>query len=134
MAYNNEAKRIFNWYGHQLLRAIKHYLNDGLPTKTLYTLREMIDDMPDGEDNEQLIRVLNCKECCSVKADMYGNARYIIPISYFAKDGVVNEKSVLHMARGIFKKYKGRNGEYLVTTASSRYELLVKVIMVLGRE
>lgn len=50
------------------------------------------------------------------------------------KGEVVNENFVLSMTEGVFKKYNGRSGEYLVTTASSRYELLAKAIMVLGRE
>lgn len=94
----------------------------------------MIDNMPDSEDKEQLVRVLNCDDYRSVKADKYGNPRYIISIVYFSKDGVVNEKFVLRLTKGVFKKYNGWSGEYLVTTASSRYELLTKVIMVLGRE
>lgn len=130
MAYNNEAKRLFEQHHLKLPKLIKHYrlgLGDD-------TIRRMIYDMPDSEDKEQLVRVLNCDECGSVKADKYGNSRYIIPIGYFAKDGVVNEKFVLRMSKGVFKKYNGWSGEYLVATVSSRYELLLKVIMVLGRE
>lgn len=130
MAYNNEAKRLFEQHHLELPKLIKHYrlgLGDD-------TIRRMIYDMPDSEDKEQLVRVLNCDECGSVKADKYGNSRYIIPIEYFAKDGVVNEKFVLRLTKGVFKKYNGWSGEYLVTIASSRYELLSKVIMVLGRE
>lgn len=130
MAYNNEAKRLFEQHHLKLPKLIKHYrlgLGDD-------TIRRMIYDMPDSEDKEQLVRVLNCDECGSVKADKYGNSRYIIPIEYFAKDGVVNEKFVLRLTKGVFKKYNGWSGEYLVTIASSRYELLSKVIMVLGRE
>lgn len=98
------------------------------------TIRSMIHDMPDSEDKEHLVRILNCNDIGSVKADKYGNSRYITPIQYFAKDGVVNEKFVLRMTKGVFKKYNGGSGKYLVTTASSRYELLTKAIMVLGRE
>ena len=132
MAYSNEAKRLFEQHHLKLPKLIKHYrlgldLGDN-------TIADMLANMPDSEDKEHLIRVLNCDECGSLKADKYGNPRYIIPIEYFAKDGVVNEKFVLRMSKGVFKKYNGRGGEYLVTTASSRYELLTKVIMVLGRD
>ena len=130
MAYNNEAKRLFEQHNLKLPKLIKHYrrnLDDD-------TLVRMLDDMPKSDDKEQLIRVLNCNDVCSVKADKYGNPRHIIPIEYFAKDGVVNEKFVLRLTKGVFKKYNGWSGEYLVTIASSRYELLSKVIMVLGRE
>lgn len=130
MAYNNEAKRLFEQHHLKLPKLIKHYrlgLGDD-------TIRRMIYDMPDSKDKEQLVRVLNCDECGSIKADKYGNPQYIIPIGYFAKDGVVNEKFILGMTKGVFKKYNGWSGEYLVATASSRCELLLKVIMVLGRE
>lgn len=130
MAYNNEAKRLFEQHNLKLPKLIRHYrldLGDN-------TIRRMIYDMPDSEDKEHLVRILNCDEVCSVKADKYGNSRYIIPIQYFAKDGVANEKFVLRMTKGVFKKYNGLSGEYLVATASSRYELLTKAIMVLGRD
>lgn len=130
MAYNNEAKRLFEQHHLKLPKLIKHYrlgLGDD-------TIRGMIYDMPDSEDKEHLVRILNCDEVGSVKEDKCGNSRYIIPIQYFAKDGVVNEKFVLRMTKGVFKKYNGWSGEYLVTTASSRYELLTKAIMVLGRD
>lgn len=130
MAYNNEAKRLFEQHNLKLPKLIRHYrlgLGDD-------TIRRMIYDMPDSEDKEQLVRVLNCNDCGSVKEDKHGNPRYIIPIEYFAKDGVVNEKFVLRLTKGVFKKYNGWSGEYLVAIASSRYELLLKVIMVLGRE
>lgn len=130
MAYNNEAKRLFEQHHLKLPKLIKHYqlgLGDD-------TIRGMIYDMPDSEDKEHLLRVLNCTDVGSVKADKYGNSRYIIPIQYFAKNGVVNEKFVRSLTEGVFKKYNGWSGEYLVATASSRYELLVKVIMVLGRD
>ena len=90
--------------------------------------------MPDSEDEAHLIRVLNCDECALVRADKYGNPRCIIPIECFSKDGVVNEKFVLRMGKDVFKKYNGGKAEYLVAIASSRYELLSKVIMVLGRD
>lgn len=130
MAYNNEAKRLFEQYHLKLPKLIKDYRG------ILYydNITRMINNMPDSEDKEQLVRVLNCDECVSVRADKYGNSRYIIPIRYFSKDGVVNEKFVLRMTKGVFKKYNGLSGEYLVATASSPYELLLKVIMVLGRE
>lgn len=130
MAYNNEAKRLFEQHHLKLPKLIKHYrlgLGDD-------TIRRMIYDMPDSEDKKQLVRVLNCNDCVSVKADKYGNPRYIIPIEYFAKDGVVNEKFILGMTKGVFKKYNGWSGNYLVATASSKYELLLKAIMVLGRD
>lgn len=132
MAYNNEAQRLFEQHHLKLPKLIKHYrlgldLGDN-------TIADMLANTPDSEDKAHLIRVLNCDECGSVKADKYGNPRYIIPIEYFAKDGVVNEKFVLRMVKGVFKKYNGWSGEYLTTTASSRYELLTKVIMVLGRD
>lgn len=132
MAYNNEAKRLFEQHHLKLPKLIKHYrlgldLGDN-------TIADMLANMPDSEDKAHLIRVLNCDEWGSVSADKYGNPRYIISTEYFAKDGVVNEKFVLRMSKGVFKKYNGRSGECLVTTASSRYELLTKVIMVLGRD
>lgn len=130
MAYNIEAKRLFEQHSLTLPKLIKHYrlgLDDN-------AIADMLANMPDSEDKEHLIRVLNCDECGSVSADKYGRPRYIIHIEYFVKDGVINEKFVLRMAKGVFKKYNGWSGEYLVTTASSRYELLTKVIMVLGRE
>lgn len=130
MAFNNEAKRLFEQYHLKLPKLIKDYRG------VLYydNITRMIDNMPDSEDKEQLVRVLNCDDCASVRADKYGNPRYIIPIGYFSKDGVVNEKFVLRLAKDVFKKYNGGRAEYLVAIASSRYELLSKVIMVLGRE
>lgn len=130
MAYNNEAKRLFERLNLKLPKLIKDYRG------VLYydDISRMLDPMPDSEDKKQLVRVLNCNDVGSVKADKYGNPRYIIPIEYFAKDGVVNEKFVLGLVKGVFKKYNGWSGEYLVATASSRYELLTKVIMVLGRD
>lgn len=130
MAYNNEAKRLFERLNLKLLKLIKDYRG------VLYydDISRMLDPMPDSEDKKQLVRVLNCNDVGSVKADKYGNPRYIIPIEYFAKDGVVNEKFVLGLVKGVFKKYNGWSGKYLVATASSRYELLTKVIMVLGRD
>lgn len=130
MAYNNEAKRLFEQHHFKLPKLIKCYrlgIGDD-------TIQRMIGDISDSGDKRQLIRVLNCDDCSSVKADKYGNSRYIIPITYFAKDSVVDEKYVISMTKGVFKKYNGRSGNYLVTTASSQYELLVKVIMVLGRD
>ena len=130
MAYNKEAQRLFKQHNLKLPKLIKDYRG------VLYydDISRMLDPMPDSEDKKQLVRVLNCNDVGSVKADKYGNPRYIIPIEYFAKDGVVNEKFVLGLAKGVFKKYNGWSGKYLVTTASSRYELLTKVIMVLGRD
>lgn len=130
MAYNNEAKRLFERLNLKLPKLIKDYRG------VLYydDISRMLDPMPDSEDKKQLVRVLNCNDVGSVKADKYGNPRYIIPIEYFAKDGVVNEKFVLGLVKGVFKKYNGWSGKYLVATASSRYELLTKVIMVLGRD
>lgn len=130
MAYNNEAQRLFEQHHLKLPKLIKHYrlgLDDN-------TIADMLANMPDGEDKVHLIRVLNCDEWGSVSADKYGHPRYIIPIEYFAKDGVVNEKFVLRISKGVFKKYNGRDDKCLVTTATSRYELLAKVIMVLGRD
>ena len=129
MAYNNEAKRLFEQYNLTLSKLIKHYrrnLDDD-------TICRMLDDMPKSDDKEQLIRVLDCDDYISVKDDKHGNSRYIIPMKYFMKGGAVNEKFVRSMTEGVFKKYNGWSGEYLVATASSRYELLAKVIMVLGR-
>lgn len=130
MTYNNEAKRLFERLNLKLPKLIKDYRG------VLYydDISRMLDPMPDSEDKKQLVRVLNCNDVGSVKADKYGNPRYIIPIEYFAKDGVVNEKFVLGLVKGVFKKYNGWSGKYLVATASSRYELLTKVIMVLGRD
>lgn len=130
MAYNNEAKRLFERLNLKLPKLIKDYRG------VLYydDISRMLDPMPGSEDKKQLVRVLNCNDVGSVKADKYGNPRYIIPIEYFAKDGVVNEKFVLDLVKGVFKKYNGWSGKYLVATASSRYELLTKVIMVLGRD
>ncbi len=130
MAYNNEAKRLFERLHLKLPKLIRDYRG------VLYydDVTRMIDPMPDSEDKKQLVRLLNCDDCVSVKADKYGNSRYIIPIEYFAKDGVVNEKFILGMTKGVFKKYNGMSGNYLVATASSKYELLTKVIMVLGRD
>ena len=130
MAYNNEAKRLFERLNLKLPKLIKDYRG------VLYydDISRMLDPMPDSEDKKQLVRVLNCNDVGSVNADKYGNPRYIIPFEYFAKDGVFNEKFVLGLVKGLFKKYNGWSGEYLVATASSRYELLTKVIMVLGRD
>lgn len=130
MAYNNEAKRLFEQYNPKLPKLIKHYrcnLDDD-------TLVRMLDNMPKSDDKEQLIRVLDCDDCVSVKDDKHGNSRYVIPMKYFMKGSAVNEKFVRSMTEGVFKKYNGWSGEYLVARASSRYELLAKVIMVLGRE
>lgn len=130
MAYNNEAKRLFEQHNFKLPKLIKHYrrnLDDD-------TLVRMLDDMPKSDDKEQLIRVLDCDDCVSVKEDKHGNSRYIIPMKYFMKGGATNEKFVRSLTEGVFKKYNGWSGEYLVATASSRYELLAKVIMVLGRD
>lgn len=130
MAYNNEAKRLFEQYNLKLPKLIKHYrcnLDDD-------TLVRMLDDMPKSDDKEQLIRVLDCDDCVSVKEDKHGNPRYIIPMKYFMKGGATNEKFVRSLTEGVFKKYNDWSGEYLVATASSRYELLAKVIMVLGRD
>lgn len=130
MAYNNEAQRLFEQHNLTLPKLIRHY-RLGLDDTTI---TDMLANMPDSEDKEQLVRVLNCNDCGSVKEDKYGNPRHIIPIEYFAKDGLVNEKFVLRLTKGVFKKYNGWSGEYLVAIAASRYELLSKVIMVLGRE
>lgn len=130
MAYNNEAKRLFEKYNLTLPKLIKHYhrnLDDD-------SICRMLDDMENSDDKRQLVRVLDCDDCYSVADDKYGHTRYAIPMTYFMKSGVVNEKFVLSMAKGTFRKYKGRNGECVVTTATSRYELLTKVIMVLGRD
>nr|DAR92813.1 MAG TPA: hypothetical protein [Caudoviricetes sp.] len=130
MAYNNEAKRLFERLNLKLPKLIKDYRG------VLYydDISRMLDPMPDSEDKKQLVRVLNCDECGSVKADKYGNPRYIIPMKYFMKGGATNEKFVRSLTKGVFKKYNGWSDEYLVATASSRYELLAKVIMVLGRD
>lgn len=130
MAYNNEAKRLFEQHNLKLPKLIKHYrlgIDDN-------AIAEILANTPDSEDKAHLIRVLNCDECGLVRADKYGNPRYIIPIGYFSKDGVVNEKFVLRMTKDVFKKYNGGKAEYLVAIASSRYELLSKAIMALGRE
>lgn len=130
MAYNNEAKRLFEQHSLKLPKLIKHYrlgIDDN-------DIAKILANMPDSEDKAHLIRVLNCYECALVRADKYGNPRCIIPIEYFSKDGVVNEKFVLRMSKDVFKKYNGGKAEYLVAIASSRYELLSKVIMVLGRD
>nr|DAN74073.1 MAG TPA: hypothetical protein [Caudoviricetes sp.] len=130
MAYNNEAKRLFEQHNLKLPKLIKHYrlgIDDN-------DIAKILANMPDSEDKAHLIRVLNCDECALVRADKYGNPRYIIPIGYFSKDGVVNEKFVLRMTKDVFKKHNGWSGEHLVAIASSRYELLSKVIMVLGRD
>lgn len=130
MAYNNEAKRLFEQHSLKLPKLIKHYrlgIDDN-------DIAKILANMPDSEDKAHLIRVLNCDECVLVRADKYGNPRCIIPIEYFSKDGVVNEKFVLRMSKDVFKKYNGGKAEYLVAIASSRYELLSKVIMVLGRD
>lgn len=130
MAYNIEAKRLFEKCNLILPKLIKHYrlkLDDD-------TIQRMLDDMPDSTDKEHLTQVLNCDDYYSVADDKYGHARYAIPMTYFMKSGVVDEKFVLSMAKGTFRKYNGRSGECVVTTATSRYELLSKVIMVLGRE
>lgn len=132
MAYNNEAQRLFEQHHLKLPKLIKHYrlgldLGDN-------TIADTLANMPDSEDKAHLIRVLNCDDCASVKEDKHGNSRYIIPMKYFMKGGATNEKFVRSLTEGVFKKYNGWSGEYLVATASSRYELLVKVIMVLGRD
>lgn len=130
MAYNNEAKRLFERLNLKLPKLIKDYRG------VLYydDISRMLDPMPDSEDKKQLVRVLNCNDVGSVKEDKHGNSRYIIPMKYFMKGGATNEKFVRSLAEGVFKKYNGWSGEYLVATATSRYELLAKVIMVLGRE
>lgn len=134
MAYNNEAKRLFDWFGYQLPHAIEHYLNDGIPSKTAHTLRGMLDDMPDSEDKEQLLRVLNWSGIHYVKEDKYRNPRLAISIDCFMKDSAVDRKFVSNMVGGMFRKYSGNHPNLYVTTAASPYELLAKVIMVLGRE
>jgi hypothetical protein len=133
MAYNKEAKRLFDWFGYQLPHAIEHYCDAGLPSKTAHALRDILDDMPDSEDKEQLIRVLNWKAIHYVREDKYRNPRLMVSIECFMKDPTADRKFVSNMVKGVFRKYSGKNPNLLVTTASSPYQLLAKVIMVLGK-
>ena len=134
MAYNNEAKRLFAWFGYQLPHVIEHYLNDDIPSKTVHTLRDMLNDMSDSEDKEQLLRVLNWSGIHYVKEDKYRNPRFMISIDCFMKDPAVDGNFVRNMVSGVFRKYSGKHPGLYVTTASSPYELLAKVIMILGHE
>lgn len=134
MAYNNEAKRVFDWFGYQLHHAIEHYRNDDISSKTAHTLRDVLNDMADSEDKEQLIRVLNWGAIQYVKEDKYRNPRRMISIDCFMKDPTADRKFVSDMVKGVFHKYSGKHPNMLVTTAASNCELLAKVIMVLGRE
>lgn len=132
MAYNNEAKRMFEQFKHQLPQAIKFYRLSTVEDKTGYMISNMLRDMPDGADKEQLKRVLNCKEHYSVRDDKYGNRRYAIPFSYFMKEDNRDEDFVRTLIKDPFHVYGSRRR--YATTATSHYELLAKVIMVLGRE
>ncbi len=127
MAYNNEAKRLFEQHHLKLPKLIKHY-RLGIADNTI---QRMIDDMPESEDKEHLKRVLNCRAYYSVRDDKYGNRRYAIPFSYFMKEGRCDEDFVRKLIKDPFHFYGNR--ERYATTASSHYELLAKVIMVLGR-
>lgn len=132
MAYNTEAKRMFERFGHQLSQAIKYYRLSSLEDKIGYMISDMLRNMPESEDKEQLVRVLNCEECFSVKEDKYGNTRYVIPFKYFMKEGCLDENFVRSLFKDTFRAFGSR--ERYVTTAASHYELLAKVIMVLGRD
>lgn len=131
MAYNNEAKRLFERFKHQLPQVIKYYRLNTIEDKLGYMISDMLRGMPESEDKEQLLRVLNCEEYFSVKEDKYRNARYAIPFKYFMKDGYLDEKFVRSLLKDTFHVYGSR--EHYATKAASHYELLVKVIMVLGR-
>lgn len=131
MAYNNEAKRLFERFKHQLPKAIRAYRLSLTEDATGRMIHEMIRDMPDGEDKEQLKRVLNCKEHYAVRDDKYGSRRYAIPFGYFMKEGQCDEDFVRSLLKDMFRVYGSK--ERYATTASSHYELLAKVIMVLGR-
>ena len=58
MAYNNEAKRLFERLNLKLPKLIKDYRG------VLYydDISRMLDPMPDSEDKKQLVRVLNCND------------------------------------------------------------------------
>nr|DAV34468.1 MAG TPA: hypothetical protein [Caudoviricetes sp.] len=130
MAYNNDAKRLFEQFKHNLPLAIREYRLSLTGNEMGDILSNMIRDMPDGADKEQIKRVLNCKDYFFARADKQGNARYAIPFSYFMKEGC-DENFVRSLLKNTFRVYGSR--ERYVTTASSHYELLAKVIMVLGR-
>ena len=132
MAYNNEAKRLFEQFKHNLPLAIREYRLSLTGNEMGDILSNMIRDMPDGADKEQIKRVLNCKAHYSVRDDKYGNSRYAIPFSYFMKEGFTDEDFVRKLIKDPFHTYGSR--ERYATAATSHYELLAKVIMVLGRE
>lgn len=132
MAYNNEAKRLFDRFGTRLPQVIRLYRLSIVRDYLGAAIRDMVHGMPDGADKEQIKRVLNCKEHYSVRDDKYGNRRYAIPFSYFMKEGRRDEDFVRTLIKDPFHVYGSR--ERYATTASSHYELLAKVIMVLGRE
>ena len=132
MAYNNGAKRLFEQFKHQLPQAIRAYRLSLTGDPSGRMVHETIRNMPDGEDKEQLKRILNCKGYYPVRDDKYGNRRYAIPFSYFMKEGQYDEDFVRKLIKDPFHVYGSR--ERYATTASSHYEFLAKVIMVLGRE
>ena len=132
MAYDNEAKRVFERFKHQLHQAIRACRLSLTGDAIGYMIHEMIYDTSDGEDKEQLKRVLNCKTYYSAGDDKYGNRRYVIPFSCFMKEGRCDEDFVRKLIKGPFRTY-GHRDRY-ATTASSHYEPLTKAIMVLGHE
>lgn len=124
MACNNEAKRLFERFKHQLPQAIRAYRLSLTGDATGHMIHEMICDMPNGEDKEQLKRVLNCKAHYSVREDKYGNRRYAIPFGYFMKEGRCDEDFVRKLIKDLFHVYGCR--ERYATTDSSHYEPLTK--------
>lgn len=105
MAYNNEAKRMFERFGRQLPQAIRFYRRSTVEDKTGYMISNILLDMPDGVDKEQIKRVLNCKEHYSVRDDKYGNGRYAIPFNYFMKEGQRDEDFVRTLIKDPFRVY-----------------------------
>lgn len=130
MAYNNEAKRLFERFGHQLPHAIKYYRLSTIEDTIGYTLSDMLRGMPESEDKEQLLRVLNCKAHYRVRDDAHGNHRYAIPFNFFMKEGFQDEDYVRGLLKGTFRFYGCK--ERYATTAANHHDLLAKVIMVLG--
>ena len=130
MAYNNEAKRLFERLNLKLPKLIKDYRGCSIlwwhqPNAWPYARQWRQKAISSG---------FELQWCWFSQGRQVRESSLHNPIEYFAKDGVVNEKFVLGLVKGVFKKYNGWSGKYLVATASSRYELLTKVIMVLGRD
>lgn len=132
MAYNNEAKRLFEHFEHNLPIAIRAYRLSFTGDEMGDELSNMIRGMPDSADKEQIKRILNCRAHYAVRDDKYGNHRYAIPFSYFMKEGFTDEDFVRALIKDRFRFYGCK--ERYATKAINHYDLLAKVIMVLGRD